>query len=160
MAICVDDLIIASRTPALVKKTISDLKGHFQVKELGSVKWALGISRTRIRVRNHDHPSKEMHQRHGRQIRSTRCSPHRATLRRRGREVARRSNRLRPKAGPLIPIHHKKPAICSGCNATRHQRDSHPPLHSHAIPQDRGHEQSHRGPTILERHRICGNSVL
>ena len=45
MAICVDDLIIASKTPALVKKTISDLKGHFQVKELGPVKWALGIER-------------------------------------------------------------------------------------------------------------------
>ena len=44
MAVYVDDMIIAGRTPALVQKTIADLKGHFQVKELGPVKWVLGIS--------------------------------------------------------------------------------------------------------------------
>ena len=44
MAVFVDDSVIASNTPALVQKTIIDLKGHFQVKELGPVKWVLGIS--------------------------------------------------------------------------------------------------------------------
>ena len=42
MAVYVDDLVITGRTPALVQKTITDLKEHFQVKELGPVKWVLG----------------------------------------------------------------------------------------------------------------------
>jgi hypothetical protein len=38
MAVFVDDLVITGRTPELVKKTINDLKSHFQVKELGPAK--------------------------------------------------------------------------------------------------------------------------
>ena len=44
MAVYVDDLIIAGRNRALVKQVMNDLKGHFQVKELGPIKWVLGIS--------------------------------------------------------------------------------------------------------------------
>jgi hypothetical protein len=44
MAVYVDDLVITGRTTELVKQTIRDLKGHFQVKELGPAKWILGIS--------------------------------------------------------------------------------------------------------------------
>ena len=44
MAVYVDDLVITGRTTELVKQTIRDLKGHFQVKELGPAKWILGIT--------------------------------------------------------------------------------------------------------------------
>ena len=44
MAAYVDDMVITGRTPELVQKTISNLKGHFQVKEFGPLKWGLGIS--------------------------------------------------------------------------------------------------------------------
>ena len=44
MAVFVDDLLIAARTPELIKQTIQNLKQHFQVKELGPAKWILGIA--------------------------------------------------------------------------------------------------------------------
>jgi hypothetical protein len=47
MAVYVDDLLIAGRNPALIKRIINALKGYFQVKELGSARWILGIAITR-----------------------------------------------------------------------------------------------------------------
>ena len=59
MAVYVDDLIITGRTPSLIQKTISDPKGHFKVKELGQVKWVLGISVDR----NYEAGTTTIHQR-------------------------------------------------------------------------------------------------
>jgi hypothetical protein len=47
MAVYVDDLLIAGRNPALIKKIINALKRYFQVKELGLARWILGIAITR-----------------------------------------------------------------------------------------------------------------
>ncbi len=44
MAVFVDDLLIAAKTPKLIKHTIQSLKQHFHVKELGPAKWILGIA--------------------------------------------------------------------------------------------------------------------
>ena len=45
----VDDLLIATRTDALIKQTIRDLQQHFQIKELGPVQLLLGIAVQRDR---------------------------------------------------------------------------------------------------------------
>ena len=38
LAVYVDDLLIVGRTTPLIRHTIEQLKGHFQVKELGTTK--------------------------------------------------------------------------------------------------------------------------
>ena len=58
MAVFLDDLLIATRTAALVQRTIELLNSHFLIKELGPAKWILGIAI----IRDMDAGTTVMHQ--------------------------------------------------------------------------------------------------
>ena len=40
----VDDLPVAARTYALIRRAVRDLQQHFHVKEIGPAQWLLGIA--------------------------------------------------------------------------------------------------------------------
>jgi hypothetical protein len=121
MAVYVDDLIIAGRNRALVKQVINDLKGHFQVKELGPIKWVLGISVDRnleagTTIIHQKKYINDMVTRFGQQDAAPIGLPYAGG----DEKTARGSDRLRLQGHQPLPLNCGQPIICSSCHSPRH----------------------------------------